>query len=213
MAGENVSGSLHSASVAMAPSSSVEMTKRGLRSRAKQNRCCRRSLEPDSNISLELLSTRSLYPSPTPGEGADHSTCIFCLSKDQAAEIVSDTDPTESTSKKGGGLDKRKRERMGILSKLSRLLVISTDNEGALRLRRSGEIPRMFRSTMPRQGVLTIQKVLFHSICILAASREIGTVHRVELPDAAWHKDKSPGWFDLSSRPFASSGSFGLRSP
>src|SRR5882724_281647 len=35
-------------------------------------------------------------------------------------------------------------------------LVISTEDEGALRLRRSGETPRTFPSAMPRQGVLTI---------------------------------------------------------
>ncbi len=39
--------------------------------------------------------------------------------------------------------------------------VVSTDGEGALRLRQSGETPRMCSSAMPRQGVLTIQGVLF----------------------------------------------------
>src|SRR6266567_4039898 len=58
MAEENVSGSLHSASVATAPSSSVEMTKRGLRSRTKQNACCRRGLKLGSNISLEASTLR-----------------------------------------------------------------------------------------------------------------------------------------------------------
>ena len=70
MAEENVSGSLHSASVATAPSSSVEMTKRGLRSRAKQNTCCRRCFKPgaaseNATGNSSRSHPRSKIPNPT----------------------------------------------------------------------------------------------------------------------------------------------------
>jgi len=112
-------GSLHSASVAMAPSSSVEMTKRGLRSRAKQNRCCRKKPRTRLKHKLRIAFNPKPLPFATPGEGADHLDLYFLsIGKTEAAEIVSDLTQRNPPHKKGGGLDKRKRERMGILSKL-----------------------------------------------------------------------------------------------
>jgi hypothetical protein len=63
--------------------------------------------------------------------------------------------------------------------------------------------PEDASSAMPRQGVLTIQEVLvlFHLHFSCLQRNQDGLW--VELPDAAWHKNKSPGWFDLSSLPFA----------